>query len=144
MATTDTEAPEKAPATGPTTREIELEYDGRTHIHHVKEPSPGQVQQMLGLIDAKGLGDLEGLDAERQQAQIRRALRSIRLARALAEGLHADLDEWDRLCMAVARGDADDRVTYHVIVQTLLAWNTEPEPNNREERRSRERKARRS
>lgn len=130
MAKTDSE-------TAPTTATIELEYDGQTWTHTVRQPTPGQIQQMLGLIDAKGISELQTRTEEQQQAALRRAFRSIRLARSLSEGLHVEVEEYDRMCNAIARGAADDTLTYQSIIKTLLAFNEEPEPANRAERRAR-------
>lgn len=136
MAKTDTSEAESAPAT----RTIELEYDGGTWSHTVREPSPGQLQQMLGLLDAKGLGATKATTPEQQQILNRRSFRFIRLAGQVAEGLHVDVGEYDRLRGAIARGDGSDRLIYQVIVKTIEAFG-EAEPANREERRARARRS---
>lgn len=131
MAETDT-------AAAPETREITLHYDGCDWKHHVKQPTEGQTVQIIGLMDAKGINDQDATPEQRSR-HMRRAIDMIRTARTLAQGLHANPDEWRRLTTAMALGEANDSVIYDVILGALDAW--EPEPANREERRARAKKA---
>ena len=126
MAETDTAAPEARPLT--------LHYDGCDWIHHLKQPTEGQTVQIIGLMDAKGISDPNATPEQRTR-HMQRAIEMIRTARALAQGLHANPDEWRRLSNAMALGEASDSVVYDVILGALDVW--EPEPANRAERRAR-------
>lgn len=132
MATTDTEAAEPE---APETREITLNYAGCDWTHVVRRPTEGQTVQILGLINAKGLNQA-GLTEQQERVARARAIKHVQVAVALAEGLHADPAQWNQLVLAMAAGTATAEVMFDVIISALKAWDEEPEPANRAERRA--------
>lgn len=140
MTETDT-----APAE-PEFREITVHYEGADWSHKMKRPTEGQTVQIMGLINARGVMS-PGQSPEQEKAMRMRAVRHVQVAVALAQGLHADEDDWMRLTMAMAEGTATAAVMFDVIIDTLKAWDEpaeEAEPANRAERRARPSKARRT
>ncbi len=143
MAANDTPTMAPAAPAAPEAREITLNYDGCDWIHHVKEPNEAQAVQIVGLTEARGISDPNATD-EQKAVYARRAVGLVQTAAALAQGLHADPDEWRRLANSMARGTATAAVMYDVILGALRAWDDEPQEENRATKRAAAKKARRA
>lgn len=131
MEETDSTEPEAKPDT----REITLTYDGAEWTHQVLRPTEGQTVQIMGLINAKGLGR-PNLTPEQERVYRARAIKHVQVAVALAAGLHADPAEWDQLTMSMAAGTCEAGTMFDVILGALKAWDDEPttEPNRADRR----------